>query len=118
MIRQKHVVRLVLGISLLTALGNSATAELLVAGASGLDAISVGARFSDDYVFDLPPNSELRLLRSPSNTLFVMHGPYKGTLSTFIESCTGILATIRRYCRNDSAGDQLPVGGTRGRPDR
>jgi len=118
MVQSKPALRFVIGVCVLTVLSNSAVAELLVSGTAGVGGLAVGAKFSDDYVFRLPANSELRLLRAPDNTPFVMRGPYEGTLSNYIASCNGFLAPIRSYCR-DSAGDRPPVGATRGvrRPD-
>jgi hypothetical protein len=112
MVRSKLLFRVAIGMSALAVLSNPVAAELLVSGASGIDGFAVGAKFSDDYVFKLPAKSELRLLRSPDNTPFVMHGPFEGTLSHFIENCNGFLAPIRSYCRN-TAGDQPPIGATR-----
>jgi len=102
-----------LGVSFLLAASVSAGAEVLVAGTRGLDAVAVGSRFPDDHVFKLPANAELRVLRSPDNTPFVMRGPFEGTLSSYVASCSGVLASMRRYC-GSSAGDELPMGGTRG----
>jgi hypothetical protein len=116
MMRLRNTVGLMLGMSLLVMFSSSSEAELLASGAIGVPAVTFGAKFSDDHVFKLPANSELRILRSPENSLFVMHGPYEGTLSKFIRNCSGLLAPIRRYCRNDAAGDQLPLAGTRGAP--
>jgi hypothetical protein len=113
MFRSKPVLRFALSVCALMVLSNSATAELLVSGAAGVGGLAVGGKYADDYVFRLPANSELRLLRSPDNTPFVMRGPYEGTLSSYVESCNGLLAPMHSYCR-DSAGDRPPVGATRG----
>jgi hypothetical protein len=113
MIQAKAMIRVAFGVGALVALINPATAELLISGAAGLNGFAVGAKFTDDHVFKLPPNSEIRLLRSPDNTPFVMRGPYEGTLSHFIDNCNGILASVRSYCQ-DTAGDRPPVGATRG----
>ena len=113
MVKPSSVLRFVVGVSALVIVSQPAAAELLVAGAAGMDSVKVGSAYSDDHVFKLPASSELRLLRSPDNTPFVMRGPYEGTLSNFIASCNGLLAAVRTYCR-DSAGDRPPVGATRG----
>jgi hypothetical protein len=113
MVQSKPVLRFAISACALMVLTSSATAELLVSGTAGVGGLAVGAKYSDDYVFRLPANAELRLLRSPDNTPFVMRGPYEGTLSGYIASCNGFLAPIRSYCR-DSAGDRPPVGATRG----
>jgi hypothetical protein len=105
-----------LGMTLLVMFSSSSEAELLVSEAVGVPAAAIGAKFSDDHVFRLPANSELRILRAPENSLFVMRGPYEGTLSQFIRNCSGLLAPTRSYCRNDAAGGQLPTAGTRGAP--
>jgi hypothetical protein len=116
MIRFKKTTGLMLCVSLLVMFSASAEAELQVSDAVGVPAVTIGAKFSDDHVFRLPADSELRILRAPENSLFIMHGPYEGTLSQFIRNCSGLLAPTRRYCRNDAAGDQLPTAGTRGAP--
>jgi hypothetical protein len=113
MVRSKPVLRFAVSVCALMILSNSATAELLVSGAAGVGGLDVGGKYADDYIFRLPANSELRLLRSPDNTPFVMRGPYEGTLSNYVASCNGLLAPMHSYCR-DSAGDRPPVGATRG----
>jgi len=113
MAQSKAVIRFVIGASALLALTMPAAAELLVSSAAGIDTMKIGAKFSDDTVFKLPANSELRLLRSPDNTPFIMHGPYEGTLSNYIASCSGYLAAFRSYCR-ETGGDRPPTGATRG----
>jgi hypothetical protein len=105
--------RFMIGVSAVLAISNPAAAELLVSSAAGVSGVTVGAKFADDYVFRLPANSELRLLRSPDNTPFVMRGPYEGTLPNFIATCNGYFAAMKSYCR-DSAGDRPPIGATRG----
>ena len=116
MIGFRKTTGLILGMTLPVMISGSARAELLVSDVVGVPAVTIGAKFSDDHVFRLPANSELKILRAPENSLFVMHGPYEGTLSQFIRNCSGLLAPTRRYCRNDAAGDQLPTAGTRGGP--
>jgi hypothetical protein len=112
MVQLKVVVRFILGVSALVALTAPVAAELIVSGAAGIDSMRIGAKFSDDTVFKLPANSELRLLRSPDNTPFVMRGPYEGTLSNYIANCSGYLAPFRSYCHD--SGDRPPTGATRG----
>lgn len=107
-------VGLVLSIGLMAASSHSAQAELFVSGVTGVQGVTVGETFSDNHVFKLPAKSELKLVKSPDNLPFVMHGPFEGTLSKFIASCSGVLAVTRRYCRNETAGDEMPLGGTRG----
>jgi hypothetical protein len=111
--RSISVLRFAVGVSAVLALSNPAAAELLISSAAGVSGVTVGAKFADDYVFRLPANSELRLLRSPDNTPFVMRGPYEGTLPNFIATCNGYFAAMKSYCR-DSAGDRPPIGATRG----
>jgi hypothetical protein len=116
MLEPKVGVGLILSIGLVVALSQSAQAELLVSGVTRVQGVTVGETFTDDHVFKLPAKSELRLVKSPDNLPFVMHGPFEGTLSKFIASCSGVLAVTRAHCRNDAVGDELPVGGTRGAP--
>jgi hypothetical protein len=117
MLEPKVGVGLILGIALVAALSQSAQAELLVQSVTGVQGVTVGATFADDHIFKLPARSELRLVKSPDNLPFVMHGPFEGTLSKFITNCSGVLAVTRSYCRNEAAGDDLPVGGSRGVPN-
>ena len=91
-----------------------ARAELVVSTATRAPGIEVGAKFADDHLFDLPAEVELRLLRTPSGAQFEMRGPFKGTLEKFTKDCGGWVAFTHAYCKTKSAGDQLPVGGTRG----
>jgi len=99
---------------LLVASATTARAELVVSTATKAPGIAVGAKFADDHVFDLPTDAELRLLRTPTGAQFEMRGPFKGTLEKFTKDCTGWVAFSHAYCKSKSAGDQLPVGGTRG----
>lgn len=92
----------------------SAQAELVVSTITKAPGIEVGAKFPDDHTFDLPEGSELKLLRTPSGAQFEMRGPFKGTLEKFNKDCNGWVAFTHAYCKTKSAGDQLPVGGTRG----
>ena len=117
MLNSKVGVGLILSIGLVAAHSQSAQAELLVSGVTGVQGVMVGETFSDEHVFKLPAKSELKLIKSPDNLPFVMHGPFEGTLSRFIASCSGVLAVTRSHCRNDTAGNELPLGGTRGIPD-
>jgi hypothetical protein len=105
-------VRFAVGVGMLALVSTPGLAELRVSGADGIDGVAVGATYPDDYVFKLPAHSELRVLRSPDNTPFVMHGPFEGTLQNFVRNCSGLLASVRSYCR-DTAGEAPPVGGTR-----
>jgi hypothetical protein len=116
MLEPKAGVGLILGIGMVAALSQSAQAELLVSGVTGVQGVTVGETFTDDHVFKLPAKSELKLIKSPDNLPFVMHGPFEGTLSKFVASCSGVLAVTRRQCRNDAAGDELPLGGSRSAP--
>lgn len=92
----------------------AARAELVVSTATKSPGVEVGAKFPDEQVFDLPAEAELRLLRTPSGAQFEMRGPFKGTLEQFNKDCAGWSAFTYPYCKSKSAGDQLPVGGTRG----
>jgi hypothetical protein len=112
MTKANPVLRFFIGAGALLAVSMPAAAELLVDGAAGVNSIQPGAKFSDDTVFKLPANAEIRLLRSPDNTPFVMHGPFEGTLSSYIASCSGIMASMRAYCRESESGP--PIGATRG----
>jgi hypothetical protein len=100
--------------ALLVVTATGAQAELVVSTITKAPGIEVGAKFADDHTFDLPAGAELRLLRTPSGAQFEMRGPFKGTLEKFTKDCTGWVAFSHAYCKTKSAGDQLPVGGTRG----
>jgi hypothetical protein len=101
----------VLSTTALMALSGSAAAELVVSAAKGVG-MDVGARFPDGHVFRLPARSELHLLKSPDNAPFIMRGPFQGTLSNYIDNCTGPQASFHRYCRPEE--ETSPLGGTRG----
>jgi hypothetical protein len=111
MSRRADIASLVLATMALLALPGTAAAELVVSAVKGTD-VAVGARFPDEHVFRLPARSELQLLKSPDNAPFVMRGPFQGTLSNYIENCTGALASVHRYCRPEEVTS--PLGGTRG----
>lgn len=100
--------------TLLVVTATSAQAELVVSTATKAPGITVGGKFPDDHTFDLPEGAELKLLRTPSGAQFEMRGPFKGTLEKFNKDCNGWVAFTHAYCKTKSAGDQLPVGGTRG----
>lgn len=100
--------------SVIVASATDAQAELVVSTVTKALGITVGAKFPDDHTFDLPEGSELKLLRTPSGAQFEMRGPFKGTLEKFNKDCNGWVAFTHAYCKTKSAGDQLPVGGTRG----
>jgi hypothetical protein len=95
-------------------LATGAQAELVVSASTKAPGIKVGAKLSEEHLFDLPEGSELKLLRTPSGAQFEMRGPFKGTLEKFNKDCNGWVAFTHAYCKTKSAGDQLPVGGTRG----
>lgn len=100
--------------ALLVVTATAAQAELVVSTPTKAPGIEVGAKFPDDHTFDLPEGAELKLLRTPSGAQFEMRGPFKGTLEKFNKDCNGWVAFTHAYCKTKSAGDQLPVGGTRG----
>jgi hypothetical protein len=115
MTRSKEFVDFALGLGLmLSLLGfGSANAELLVKDVTGVEGIMPGARFPDDHVFNLPLRSEIKLIRVPDNTSFVMRGRFEGTLSKFIKDCTGFFGSLTAYCKENPAGDLASPGGTR-----
>lgn len=115
MARSKEVVDLALGLGLMLSLlaFDSARAELLVKDVTGVEGITPGARFPDDHVFRLPLRSEIKLIRLPDNTSFVMRGRYQGTLSKFIKDCTGFFGLLTSYCKENPSGDLASPGGTR-----
>lgn len=118
MTRSKVVVGLALGLSLILSLLSfgSARAELLVSDVTGVEDITPGARFPDDHVFKLPLRSEIRLIRLPDNTPFVMRGRYEGTLSKFIKDCAGFFGSLTSYCKENPSGEMVSPGGTRSLP--
>jgi hypothetical protein len=116
MLEPKIVVRLILGIGLVATISQSAQAELLVQSVKEVQGVTVSATFPDDHVFKLTAKSELRLLKSPDDLPFIMHGPFEGTLQQFIENCSGLIGVTRSYCRSQSSGDDMPIGGSRSVP--
>jgi hypothetical protein len=114
MVRPNRSLCLMLGVCSLTVFSQPAVAELLVSGARGVDGVAVGTRFPDDHVFRLSVNSELSLQKLPDGAVYVMRGPYDGTLSSFIKNCSGPFAPVRIYCRVGDV-DPWPLAGTRGR---
>jgi hypothetical protein len=115
MVGQKRNLCLTLGVCLLAAFSGPAAAELLVSSARGIDGVPIGTRFPDDHVFRLGSGAELSLQKLPEGAVYVMRGPYGGTLSSFIKNCSGPLAVARSYCRSGD-DDRWPLAGTRGRP--
>src|SRR5215831_10263261 len=111
MTASKQTISLVFGVALLAAAASPVAAELLVTGVRGVG-VAVGDRLPDSHVFKLPAHSKLQLLKSQDNSPYVMRGPFEGTLSSFVEKCSGMLASTRSYCTE--SGDDLPLGGTRG----
>ena len=99
---------------LLACLSPPVSAELSVTSAKNVPELTVGKALVDDHVFELSENAELSLHHAPAGTQFEMRGPYKGTLEKFLKDCKGWLAFQHAYCKQQSAGDQLPIGGTRG----
>jgi hypothetical protein len=87
MSRSKPAVRLIFAI-LLAMLSESASAELRVIAAEGVD-VAVGAEFPDGHVFDLPDNGKLWVGQLTYKALYSMAGPYKGTLANYIAECRG-----------------------------
>jgi len=85
--RSKPAIHLIFAI-LLAMLSKSASAELRVLGAEGVD-VKVGAEFPDDHVFDVPDNAKLWLGQLRDRTSFLMGGPYKGTLMNYWAECHG-----------------------------
>jgi hypothetical protein len=83
--RSRPAVRLIFAI-LLTMLSESASAELRVIAAEGVD-VAVGAEFPDDHVFDMPDNGKLVIDHSTYKARYWMAGPYKGTLENYIAEC-------------------------------
>ena len=88
MSRSKTAVRVIFAIILLARLSESASAELLVIVADGVD-VGVGAEFPNDHVFDVPDNGRLWLGQLFDKTSYLMLGPYKGTLENFRAECRG-----------------------------
>ena len=85
MSRSKPAVRLICAI-LLAMLSESASAELRVEVADGVD-VAVGAELPDDYVFDVPDNGKLVIYHLTYKATIWMAGPYKGTLENYLAEC-------------------------------
>jgi len=79
-----------------------AMAGLKVKQATKAPTLEIGKILQDDHEFDLPDASEVRLERTPAGTPFRMHGPYKGTLETYLKKCSGWLAFTHSFCKDDS----------------
>ena len=88
MSRSKTAVRLIFAIILFARLSKSASAELLVIVADGVD-VGVGAELPDDHVFDVPDNGKLVVLQLTTRISYRMGGPYKGTLANYFAACRG-----------------------------
>jgi hypothetical protein len=78
-------VRLIFAISL-AMLPESASAELLVIVAEGVD-VAVGAELPDDHVFDVPDNGKLVINHLTYKATIWVAGPYKGTVENYIAEC-------------------------------
>jgi hypothetical protein len=81
---------------LLVLLSKSASAELRVLAADGVD-VEVGAEFPDDHVFDVSDNAKLWLGQLRDKTSSSIVGPYKGTLENYWAECHGA-AMSTKHC--------------------
>jgi len=95
MSRSKPALRLIFAI-LLATLSESASAELRVVIADGVDA-EVGAELPDDHVFDVPENGKLVVDNLTYKATYWIGGPYKGTLANYIAECGGE-SKRKKYC--------------------
>ena len=89
-------------------------AELEITSVRGAVGAKVGAKLADSTVLDVPDSGELRLLKHPGATTFVVTGPFQGTLQQYIDRCRGVRAWFWSNCGPTGKGDPLPSGGTRG----
>lgn len=89
-------------------------AELEITSVRGAVGARVGAKLPDSAMLDVPDSSELRLLKHPGATTFVVTGPFQGTLQQYIDRCRGVRAWFWSNCGPAGKGDPLPSGGTRG----
>jgi hypothetical protein len=92
----------------------TALADLIVVSSSSAPGVTASDTLKDDHIFDLGDKSEVSVIRSKDNVPFTLHGPFKGTIDTFVSHCTGMFRFVYSYCRTETGGDQLPLGGTRG----
>jgi hypothetical protein len=92
----------------------ASTAELEITSVRGATGPKVGAKLDDAAVLDVPDSGELRLLKHPGATTFVVTGPFQGTLQQYVERCRGVRAWFWSNCGPTGKGDPLPSGGTRG----
>jgi hypothetical protein len=95
MSRSKPAVRLIF-IILLAMLSESASAELRVVIADGVD-VEVGVELPDDHVFDVPDNGKLVIQHLTYKATYWVGGPYKGTLANYIAECGGE-SKRKKYC--------------------
>jgi hypothetical protein len=72
--------------------------------------IKVGAKFSDNAVFDVPAGGAIELLKTPQNSTHQIEGPYKGTLSGYTPPCPWWKA-VMGSCKEPGS---MREGGTRG----
>jgi hypothetical protein len=91
-----------------------ARADAEVTAARGVH-LKIGARVLSKDVLEIPERAELRLLWQSNGAVYVINGPFRGTLQEFIDRCKG---WWRRWlfdvCKPPGDGDRLPIGGTRG----
>ena len=92
----------------------TAMAELEITSVRGTTAAKVGTKLDDAAILDVPESGELRLLRHPGATTFVVTGPFQGTLQQYVDRCRGVRAWFWSNCGPAGKGDPLPSGGTRG----
>jgi hypothetical protein len=95
MSRSKPAVYLIFVI-LLAMLSETASAELRVIAAKGVD-VEVGAEFPDDHVFDVPDDAIIWIGKLEYKATYSMGGPYKGTLENYIAECHGA-AKSSKHC--------------------
>ena len=91
-----------------------AFADLIVVSSSNAPGVTARDTLKDDHIFDLSDKSEVNVIRSKDDAPFTLRGPFKGTIDTFVYRCTGVFRFVHSYCRIETRGDQLPLGGTRG----
>jgi len=89
----------------------NAYADLVVKQTSNAPTLKIGKSLPQKHKFDLPEGAQVLLERTQTGTPYKVYGPFRGTLESYVKTCSGWLAFTYSFCKG---GAQLEVGGTRG----